>query len=33
MTTMTRRDLEDKARVDAIEQKLLANCEVAKIYH
>ncbi len=31
MTTMTRRDPEDKARIDAIEEKLLANPEVAKI--
>ncbi len=31
MTTVARRDSADKAKIDAIEQKLLANPEIAKL--
>lgn len=31
MTTVTRRDPADKAKIDAIEKKLLANPEIAKL--
>ena len=31
MTTMARRDPADKAKIDAIEKKLLANPEIAKL--
>ena len=31
MTTVTRRDPADKAEIDAIEKKLLANPEIAKL--
>ena len=31
MTTMARRDAADKAKIDAIEAKLLANPEIAKL--
>ena len=31
MTTVARRDPADKAKIDAIEKKLLANPEIAKL--
>ncbi|MBK4174364.1 hypothetical protein GWO60_07495 [Corynebacterium macginleyi] len=31
MTTMARRDPADKAKIDAIEKKLLANSDIAKL--
>ena len=31
MTTVARRDSADKAKIDAIEKKLLANPEIAKL--
>ena len=31
MTTVARRDPADKAKIDAIEEKLLANPEIAKL--
>lgn len=31
MMTVARRDPDDKAKIDAIEQKLLANPEIAKL--
>ena len=31
MTTMARRDPADKAKIDAIEKKLLAHPEIAKL--
>ena len=31
MTTVARRDPADKAKIDAIEEKLLANSEIAKM--
>ena len=31
MTTVARRDPADKAKIDAIEKKLLANSEIAKL--
>lgn len=32
MTTMARRGSADKAKIDAIEEKLLANPEIAKLF-